>query len=51
MPRAMVYFRERVDKDLVKKINLYMVKKFAENNQEEESEKKKRIRSTRRNKK
>ena len=36
----MVYFRERVDKDLVKKINLYMVKKFTENNQEEESEKK-----------
>ena len=36
----MVYFRERIDKDLVNKINQKMVKDFNENSQKEESEKK-----------
>ena len=36
----MVYFRERIDRDLVNKINSYMVKDFSKNSQEEESEKK-----------
>ncbi len=36
----MVYFRERIDKDLVNKINQKIVKYFTENSQEEESEKK-----------
>ncbi len=36
----MVYFRERIDKDLVNEINQKMVKNLTENTQEEESEKK-----------
>jgi hypothetical protein len=36
----MVYFRERIDKDLVNKIKQKMVKDLSENRQEEESEKK-----------
>jgi hypothetical protein len=39
----MVYFRERIDKDLVNKINQKMVKNFSENSQEEESEKKNQV--------
>ena len=33
----MVYFRERIDKDLVNKINKKMVKNFSEDSQKEES--------------
>lgn len=39
-PSLMVYFRERIDLNLVKTINQKMVKNFSENTQEEESEKK-----------
>ena len=39
-PSLMVYFRERIDLNLLKTINQKMVKNFSENTQEEESEKK-----------
>ncbi len=42
-PSMMVYFRERIDKDLVKRINQKMVSDFTQKNEEkEESEKKKK---------
>ncbi len=37
----MVYFRERIEMNLVKKINSYMVKNFIEKNEEEEKEEEK----------
>ena len=42
----MVYFRERIEMNLGKKINSYMVKNFIENNEEEEKEKKKNNRKS-----
>ncbi len=42
----MVYFRERIEMNLVKKINQKMVKNFIENNEEEEKEKKKNNRKS-----
>ena len=40
-PSMMVYFRERIGRDLVNKINSYMVKDFPEKTEESESEKEK----------